>query len=105
MQEPPSVQVRVYSAKSQELASRMYAADSSALAAAGYIPTSQIWTPPRYWRVILTPLILLVAGWLILGIYGLAIAAAIGVVYVFAVRPKGTMTVTYTRPTLPIWGQ
>lgn len=35
-------------------------------------------------RIIVTPLILLVAGYLIGNIYGLAVAAVIGVVYVVA---------------------
>ena len=101
---PPSAQVpgaplevRTYSAKSQEKASEMYAVDAATLAAQGLFPTQQIWTAPRYWRLVLTPLVLIGVGWLIVGIYGAAIGAAIGIVYILLVRPKGTMTVTYTR--------
>ena len=99
----PPIEVRTYSAKDQEKASAMYAAEAATLAQRGLIPTQQIWTPPRYWRLILTPLILVAVGWLILGMYGAAIGAAIGVVYVLLVRPKGTMTVTYTRQASAPW--
>jgi hypothetical protein len=38
-----------------------------------------------------------VVGWLFADIYGAAVGAAIGIVYAIAVRPQGTMTVTYIR--------
>lgn len=44
--------------------------------------TEQAKPKTSFARIIVTPIILLVAGYLILGIYGAAIAAIIGVVYI-----------------------
>ena len=91
----PQVLVKTYMAKNQEKASKAYGAEASALATQGYVPTQQIWSGPRYWRLFLTPIILMFVGWLFIGLYGIAIGALIGIVYVILFRPKGTMTVTY----------
>jgi len=91
------VEVRTYQAKNQQKASELYAADAAALGQQGLFPSQQVWSAPRYWRLVLTPIILVAVGILIFGVYGMAVGALIGVIYVIAVRPKGTMTVTYAR--------
>lgn len=91
-----TIDVRTYTAKDQEKAAALFAADAQTLATQGLYPSNQIWSGPRYWRLVLTPIILVAVGILISGIYGAAIGAAIGVVYIILVRPKGSLTVTYT---------
>jgi len=93
------VQVRTYRAKDQTRANELFQQDANTLGATGYRPTNQIWVGPSKARIFLTPLILLVPGALIGGIYGIAVAAIIGVVYVLfaSMRAQGTLSVTYTK--------
>jgi len=96
------VEVRTYQARSQAAASAMYATEASAMAQQGLLPTQQVWSGPRYARLVITPIILVAVGWLIgallIGSWlGIIVGAAIGIVYLFVARPVGTMTVTYTR--------
>jgi hypothetical protein len=93
------VQVRTYRAKDQLRANELFQTDANVLGAQGYRPTNQIWVGPSKARIFLTPLILLIPGYLIGGIYGLAIAAVIGIVYILiaSAQAKGTLSVTYTR--------
>lgn len=93
------VQVRTYRAKDQARANAMFQADANTLGGQGYRPTSQQWTAASKARIFLTPLVLLIPGYLLGGIYGVAIAAAIGVAYILfaSMQAKGTLSVTYTR--------
>jgi len=100
----PPVLVKTYEARSQSQAARAYAAEASALANESYVPTQQMWSGPRYARLVITPIILVVVGWLIGSMLvedgwfiGLLIGAVIGVAYLFVARPKGALTVTYQR--------
>jgi hypothetical protein len=93
------VQVRTYRAKDQLQANELFQTDANVLGAQGYRPTNQIWVGPSKARIFLTPLILLIPGYLIGGIYGVAIAAVIGVAYILiaSIQAKGTLSVTYTQ--------
>lgn len=93
------VQVRTYRAKDHAKANELFQADANVLGGQGYRPTSQQWTGASKARIFLTPLILLIPGYLLGGIYGIAIAAIIGVVYILfaSIQSKGTLSVTYTR--------
>lgn len=93
------VQVRTYRGKDQARANAEFQTDANVLGAQGYRPTNQSWVGPSKARIFLTPLILLIPGYLIGGIYGVAIAAVIGVVYILfaSMQAKGTLSVTYTK--------
>jgi hypothetical protein len=95
----PAVQVRTYKAKDQSGANELFQQDANVLGGQGYRPTNQIWVGASKARIFLTPLILLIPGYLIGGIYGVAIAAVIGVVYILvaSMQARGTLSVTYTR--------
>jgi len=99
MSESQPVQVRTYRAKDQVRANEAFQQDANVLGSQGYRPTNQIWVGPSKARIFLTPLILLIPGYLIGGIYGVAIAAVIGVVYIIvaSMQAKGTLSVTYTK--------
>jgi hypothetical protein len=94
-----TVQVRTYRAKDQARANQEFQQDANVLGTQGYRPTNQIWVGPSKARIFLTPLVLLIPGYLIGGIYGVAIAAVIGVAYVIfaSFQAKGTLSVTYTK--------
>jgi hypothetical protein len=102
---PGRVEVRTYRGRSQADAAQRFGTDAEALAAHGLFPSMQMWTHPQLWRTFVTPVVLIVAGYLLLGIAGAAAGAAIGIGYVIAVRPTGTLSVTYTTAasTAPAW--
>ena len=98
------VEVRTYTARSQEQAATLFAQEAAALAARGLYPSSQIWTASRYGRLVITPIILVIVGGVLgavlvgEGLVGAAVGALIGIPYLLLVRPKGSLTVTYTPP-------
>jgi hypothetical protein len=93
------VQVRTYQGKDQANANVLFQQDANVLGVDGYRPTNQTWAAPSKTRIFLTPLILLIPGYLLGGIYGVGLAAIIGAVYILyaSIRSKGTLSVTYTR--------
>jgi hypothetical protein len=78
--------VKTYTAKTSELASALFEADSVEMAAHSYFPTSQSWAPGQWGAGAFIVAILLIflfgLGLLILG-------------YMLIVKPDGTLTVTY----------
>lgn len=92
-----SVQVHTYKAKNQPAAAAQFTLESSKMAAQGYTPTGQSWASPSYARLVITPVVLIIVGFLFVGLYGLLIGLALGIVYVLAVRPLGSLMVTYER--------
>ncbi len=91
------VEVRTYKGRTQADAAAVLARDSATMA--GYMPTSQSWSPPRLVAVYLAPFIFIVAGYLIFGVGGAALGGIIGIVGFLFERPraKGSLTVTWTR--------
>ena len=102
-----AVEVRTHTAKSQEGAAADFAQEAPVMAARGLYPSNQIWTAPRYARLVLTPIILVLVGGLLgamlvgEGFYGAAVGALISIPYLLFVRPKGALTVTYTAAVAP----
>lgn len=86
-----------YRARTRGQAAELMAMDATRRADKGFVLADQAWAPPQLWRVFITPPVLLVAGYLILGLNGAAIGAIVAIVYVLAFRPKGLLTVTYQR--------
>jgi hypothetical protein len=68
-----------------------YQADSAKMAAQGYFPTSQIWTPGEYGCA--TFLLALLLCLVLIGI--------LVFIYMLIVKPDGTLTVTYELRALP----
>jgi hypothetical protein len=97
-------EVRTYWGRNLAEATALFQTDADELAANGYRPTSQVWTgPPSGVRIVLPPLILLIPAQLIFGIYGVAIAALIGIVYIVWMwtQARGTLNVTLTHGETP----
>jgi hypothetical protein len=90
-----NVEVRTYTARSQPQASALFARDAGTLASRGLYPTTQLWSAPQMWRVFVTPLILMIVGYILLGWLGVIGGAVIAVLYVALFFPKGALTVTY----------
>ena len=90
-------EVRTYWGRNQAEATALFQVDALELAAIGYRPTSQVWTgPPSRVRLLLTPLLLLIPIQLIFGIYGVAIAAVFGIIYILYMwtHRRGKLNVT-----------
>jgi hypothetical protein len=79
----------VYRARSQADALIKFGEDAPSLAARGLVLTSQSWAAPQTWRTVVTQLVLVILGYLLIGIVGAVIAALVGLVHAIAVRPKG----------------
>jgi hypothetical protein len=94
-----AIEVRTYKGRSQEEAARHFAEDAPRLE--GLQPTSQSWSPPQTWRLIVTPLVLLVVGYVLIGWLGVIIAAIASIVYMVFARPQGSLSVTFARTGRP----
>ena len=86
-----STMVRTYKGQQQADAVKAFQADATALAQAGYEPTSQSWAPGQWGcGAFLVALLLCI---LVIGI--------LVFIYLLVVKPEGTLTVTYTRSQQP----
>jgi hypothetical protein len=83
----------------------LLAADVAPMAQLGLAPSATVWTEPRSWRAVVTPIVLTLVGFVLFGLIGAAVGAFIGIVYMLLVRPTGTLTVTFNpgRSPLPAW--
>jgi len=88
------VMVRKYRAKNEAAALEQLAVDPSV---AGYTLEQRSWSGPSLARSIITPIILLVAGYLVAGQVGLLGAAVVGILYLVfvVVFAKGALTATF----------
>jgi hypothetical protein len=88
--------VRKYRGKSEGSALEQMAADASI---AGMTLEARSWSGPSLARSIVTPVILLIAGYLIYGQVGAILGALAGVAYLafVIVISKGTLTATFRR--------
>jgi len=83
--------VKTYSGKSLKVATAAYQADAARMAASGYAPTSQIWSPGEYGCGSFIGALLLC--FLLVGIFVFF--------YMLIVKPDGTLTVTYELRAIP----
>jgi hypothetical protein len=105
MSEFGTAEVRTYRARVQSDAEALLADDLASMGQRGLAPSNQVWSAPRSWRAVVTPIVLLVVGFVLLGLIGAAGGALIGIAYMLVVRPKGTLTVTFSpsRVSTPAW--
>ena len=81
----PRAIVKVYRGN-QKQATAEFQTDSAKMASKNYYPTSQTWSPGSYG----------VGSFLVAAILCFALIGIIIFIYMFIVKPEGTLTVTYT---------